>query len=470
MTHKSIDRASPEQFRSEGIRSLVLVLSAITVLAVSPLRAQWVQTNGPYGGGVSCFATSPNESGGTNIFAGTGNGIFLSTNNGANWTAVDSGLTDLHVRALAISGTNLFAGTDRGGVYRSTNDGTTWAAVNSGLPKDMYDTTMYVSVSAFAIAPNGTEIPSLFAGTSGHGIFLSTDNGTSWTAVNDGLPRTGDLMNMYNTVTSFAVSPNEDGGADLFVGTLYTGGIFLSTNNGTSWIPAGLRDSAITALAVSSNKEGGTNLYAGLWDYGIFLSVNNGTSWKAANSGLYGSYVNVLLSVEGTLFAGSGAATLGRSNPGIFLSADDGISWSTANFGLPPGTRVYDLVTCPDGAGGMSLFAGTSTGLWKRPLSEMITTGVKISKTIPAEFALFQNYPNPFNPATAISYQLPAVSHVTLKVFDLLGREVATLVNEVKQAGSYTVTWDAARLASGIYLCRLQAENFTETKKLILLR
>jgi hypothetical protein len=88
----------------------------------------------------------------------------------------------------------------------------------------------------------------------------------------------------------------------------------------------------------------------------------------------------------------------------------------------------------------------------------------------PTSFALSQNYPNPFNPATTINYQLPAQSYVTLRVFDVLGREVATLVNGVEQAGNKTVSFDAHGLASGVYYYRLQSGDFVATKKLLLVR
>jgi hypothetical protein len=88
----------------------------------------------------------------------------------------------------------------------------------------------------------------------------------------------------------------------------------------------------------------------------------------------------------------------------------------------------------------------------------------------PKEFALEQNYPNPFNPVTMINYQLPMNNHVILKVYDALGREVATLVNEMKKAGSYSAEFDASKLASGIYFYRLQAGEFVETKKMLLMK
>ncbi len=88
----------------------------------------------------------------------------------------------------------------------------------------------------------------------------------------------------------------------------------------------------------------------------------------------------------------------------------------------------------------------------------------------PTEFRLYQNYPNPFNPSTEIRYQIPSAGHVSLKVFDLLGREVATLVNEIKQPGTYRVTWNALGYASGVYFYQLMAETFRQTKRLLLLK
>ncbi|MBI5471172.1 MAG: T9SS type A sorting domain-containing protein [Ignavibacteriae bacterium] len=91
-------------------------------------------------------------------------------------------------------------------------------------------------------------------------------------------------------------------------------------------------------------------------------------------------------------------------------------------------------------------------------------------RTSPAAFHLAQNYPNPFNPSTHISFSIPASGFTSLKVFDLLGHEVATLVNEVRQPGEHTVEWQAAGLASGVYLYQLRAGNLTQTRALMLVR
>jgi hypothetical protein len=88
----------------------------------------------------------------------------------------------------------------------------------------------------------------------------------------------------------------------------------------------------------------------------------------------------------------------------------------------------------------------------------------------PVMYALFQNYPNPFNPTTTIIYELPKQSQVTVRLYDILGREVAMLVNEVKEPGRHTMQLDASNLASGVYLYRMQAGSFVNVKKLIVLK
>jgi hypothetical protein len=98
------------------------------------------------------------------------------------------------------------------------------------------------------------------------------------------------------------------------------------------------------------------------------------------------------------------------------------------------------------------------------------STFVKNESSVVKDYALYQNYPNPFNPTTTIYFALPSKSFVTLKVFDILGREVSTIVSEEMSTGNYTREWNAANRSSGIYFYRLQAGSFTETKKLILLK
>ncbi|MBI5471921.1 MAG: T9SS type A sorting domain-containing protein [Ignavibacteriae bacterium] len=152
------------------------------------------------------------------------------------------------------------------------------------------------------------------------------------------------------------------------------------------------------------------------------------------------------------------------------------INWENRrnNIAVQQASFVYDsgLITIP----GVKVYKDSS-----RLIVTYTPVSVAEHNASPREYALLQNYPNPFNPTTTIKYQIPnsnrqmgfGVSYlgfVSLKVFDILGREVAMLVNEVKQPGTYSVQWDASGIASGVYLYRLQAGSFVQTKKLVVLR
>jgi hypothetical protein len=224
-------------------------------------------------------------------------------------------LTDSDITVLAVNGSNLFAGTLYEGPYGDDHEH--GDDEHDGVDED-----------------SGVR--------EGSSVFLSTNNGTSWTAVNTGLTST--------QVFSLAV-----GGSNLFAGTGI--GVFLSTNNGTSWVKTGLMNTIVWSLAVN-----GSNLFAGTDGDGVFLSTNNGTSWTAVNAGLTNTDVRALVQSkrDSNLFAGTSG--------GVFVSTNNGTSWMAVNTGLT-NTRVVSL-TVNDS----TLFAGTwGGGAWRRPLSEMVT-------------------------------------------------------------------------------------------------
>jgi hypothetical protein len=176
------------------------------------------------------------------------------------------------------------------------------------------------------------------------------------------------------------------------------------------------------------------------------------------NSGLTSTNVLALVIVGTTLFAGT--------NGGVFRSSNNGTSWSAVSTGLP-NVLVRTLA-----ANSTTLIAGTDgSGVWRRPLSELITDVRPMhGDEVPMRFALEQNYPNPFNPTTNIGFRISDFGFVSLRVFDVLGREVETLVNEQMQPGSYSVQLNANSLASGVYLCTMQTAGFMQTRKMLLMK
>jgi len=113
----------------------------------------------------------------------------------------------------------------------------------------------------------------------------------------------------------------------------------------------------------------------------------------------------------------------------------------------------------------------TNTGNYKTETDGVTGNGEnEITTSLPTEFSLSQNYPNPFNPSTVINYELPSSNFVTLKIYDLVGKEVATLMNEKLDAGRYTATFNGSNLASGMYFYKISAGNFTFVKKMVLIK
>jgi hypothetical protein len=154
---------------------------------------------------------------------------------------------------------------------------------------------------------------------------------------------------------------------------------------------------------------------------------------------------------------------------GVFLSTNGGANWQPASQGLTS-TWVNCLAIRPPYAYAATSFGGGSGRVWRRLLTDLVTSVEEERGHIPARTSLDQNYPNPFNPSTKIVYRVRGRESVKLKVYDVLGREISTLVDEVKAPGSYELTLDASSLPSGVYLYRLTAGSFKETKKLIVLK
>jgi hypothetical protein len=401
-----------------------------------------------------------NEAGGTSLYVGTPPlggttityGIYLSTNNGTDWTAANTPFENF--TRIVQTGTNLFAGTyGGGGVYLSTNNGASWAPVNKGLPLAIPNDSSYGYAWITDLAISGTNI---FAGTEGgHGVYLSTNMGTTWESISS------------PGANAFAVI-----GSNIFASNW--NGVFLSTDNGTSWAPVNqglpkVQGDTTATVPIECLAVSGANLFAACkyswgsgFQSGIYLSTNNGTSWTKVDSGLPPDVIDV----NPQSLAASGSNIFAVVGVNIYLSTNNGTSWTSVYSADLPDTYAHSLTI-----GATHLFAArTGSGVWRRPLSEMITAVETNKDDLPTAFALEQNYPNPFNPSTKISWQLTVGSQATLKVYDILGKEVASLVNEYRQAGKYETEFNAEVLSSGVYFYQLKAGDFLQTKKMILLK
>ncbi len=203
------------------------------------------------------------------------------------------------------------------------------------------------------------------------------------------------------------------------------------------------------------------NLHTSIEGGTVYLSWNRATDEQTPSLGL--SY---------NLFIGTSKDSCNIMSPMADLktgfrkvaklgNVDEDTAWFVRN--LKPGKYYWSVQAIDNGYEG-SKFASVDS-------FTVTLTGVKnVENSVPKKYSLEQNYPNPFNPSTTINYSIPKTNLVTIKVFDILGNEVALLVNEEKSPGNYKVNFNASKFASGVYIYRIQAGNFTQAKKLLLMK
>lgn len=399
------------------------------------INAQW--TNPDFtltGRQILCFAKND-----LSVIAGTNSGLALSTNNGQSWTNTGGGLPYSNVRALLNVESypfNLLAGMVSGRISMSTDFGENFTA----FPAESEQLPFLADINCILERGNSSNF---LAGTE-RGVYLLPQYYplSTWIPINTGLP---------SAETKVRAIVEKDG--EIFAGT--NGGVYQL--NGFDWIQknTGLTNTNITALT-----SFGGFLFAGTGQGsvgGIYISADNGNNWTLM---LNDGWITSFLNIGSNIFAGS------FSN-GVWQSTNNGNSWTQINDGL--GSGAYNVLSL--GSDDQYLFAGTgASSIWRRPLSQVVTDVNEDIDFQPSKFILEQNYPNPFNPSTKISWQSAVSGWQTLKVYDVLGNELATLVNEEKPAGVYEVVFDAGNLSSGIYFYKLQVAEFMLAKKMTLIK
>jgi photosystem II stability/assembly factor-like uncharacterized protein len=366
----------------------------------------------------------------------SGDGVLRSTDSGASWRRANGGLDDSAVASLLTidPSDRVLCATNHGLIFRSTSNGDSWALSSSGLPPNG---------GAYSVTSNSSG--HLFLGNN-LGLFRSTDSGGNWQKLSQGL--TYDPAILSITAGGIAIGP-----------TGPVRSIFRSTDNGENWNEVS-KDRATYALTHDSANA----VFAGTYQNGILFSTDNGLTWSAI--GPSSSWVITLASAPRYVFAGD------KNGYGVFRFLHNGDSLQQTISGLSNLT-VNALAVTHAGtilaATQNGLFSSANNGTVWIPLTTP-TFMTEENHLLPDEPRLEQNYPNPFNPTTVISYQLPVVSNARLGVYDLLGREVAVLVNERRNAGVHEVKFNASGFSSGVYFYRLTAGRFVHTRKLLLLR
>ena len=402
-----------------------------------PSEAQWSKITSFTGSSVRDI-----EYNGGVFYAGASNGAWKSTNAGLTWEFLSNGLSGdaLVTWDIFFDSSDLWIATVEGN-YKTTNGGTNWDAKSSGIQIGPGATKRF----CYTFLRNGG---TLFSGAFS-GLYKSTDNGDSWTL--SGIPGPHsfvDAMYIYNGVI-WAGRTN----------TASNGSLQRSTDNGGVWTPVqffGQFNPEVFCFHETPDNK----LFIGT-GHGVYFTSNNGANWTQRNNGLSSDPYNTSITQRGnTMFT---TTTFGGND--VLRSSNEGIMWESIGDSLPFLTDIHKLLIAGD-----TLYLSSSNGIYKRPLSEILTGVSPVSSEIPDKFTLHQNFPNPFNPSTTIRFDMPVSGFVTLNIYDISGRGITSLINENLNPGSYSYNFTSDGLTSGIYFYKLSTGEYTEVKKMLLIK
>jgi photosystem II stability/assembly factor-like uncharacterized protein len=437
------------------------------------------------------------------IIVGHAGRILKTTDGGINWFSQQKGINK-DLNKVCFIDKNYGWAIGWNSILRTSDGGTSW--VNQTV-----DSTIGLGSVCFTDANNGTVVGTDWETNLGV-ILRTTDGGNNWNYQ----PIS---TNAYLTDVYFI-----DANTGTIVGeeqkNIYpnAGVIFRTTNGGNDWFRQPC-DSTITLSAVHFIDANKGMAVGGRWnndinDYeGVILSTTNGgTNWirrtiktNSVLHDVYMSNLNTATVVGGGPCAGQGIILRTTDGGEIwntnyvfedFMAGPYGVAFTDANNGtvVGVGANLGGLILKTTDGGETWISQNSSTSNWLNsvclvdPLNGwtvgangtiLHTTNGGVTfveedqvrnNLSPKDYLLYQNYPNPFNPSTKISWQSPVSSRQTLKIYDVLGNEIVTLVDEEMEAGYHSVDFDASQLPSGVYFYQLKAGNFLETKKMILLR
>lgn len=360
--------------------------------------------------------------------------IHKTTNAGQNWTDQNSTYTSMRFMAMSIvSPDTVYISGNNGIIIKTVNGGVNWMTLPTNDSVQLWGLQFVNPNTGFA------------AGSYGH-ILKTTNAGANWT-INYLLPNQNLLSYIYFT------SEN----------TGYISGsaiIIKTTNAGTSW----------TQLTASFQNFEDLNQIQFLNDqtgYGVtsqnrfFKTTDAGATWSISTAGTNSLFAEYFINVNTGYTCGF--------NGTILYTTDAGSSWATQVSGLT------DILTSVWFTNSLTGYITTWYGHVLKTTNGGITFVHRTGDQVPQDYRLYQNYPNPFNPVTKIKFDVPSnvkreTSNVRLGVFNLLGELVEFLVNDELVPGSYEVSFDASRLPSGVYFYRLSAGDYSDTKRMVLVK
>jgi photosystem II stability/assembly factor-like uncharacterized protein len=413
----------------------ILYTLILIFLIIKTADSQWIQQNS---GSSTDFHSVKFINKNTGWACGTGT-ILKTTNGGINWVAQNHPAISKRLASISIvDSLNLYCVGWFETILKTTNGGTNWTAIRNGPggTGSSYDACYFINKNIGWI------------GGSGQKIWKTTNGGDS-------------LLYIYVDAGYIYDMHFKDSLTGLMCGD--AGFLKRTTNGGINWytpnIQLHFQGHTFDKLSILNNQYG---WIVGEQVYPVYRTTDFGENWDSIGrvAGAFDLY-SIRFSSINTGWCGGGGTPAGR----MFKTTDGGFTWQQYNNTIT--CYFGDYYFYNDSIG----WAVGSNGVILKTTNGGISFVNQISIRIPKDFSLNQNYPNPFNPSTNIKYQIKENKFVTLKVFDLLGKEVATLVNEKQSPGTYEVTFDARALSSGIYFYTLYADGLLiDCKKMILMK
>lgn len=438
----AVHRMNKKSLRKDNrMKSICKVLFFIFTISLfhNTAISQWVQSTS----GTTNFLTSIQMiSIAINYAAGFSGTVLKSTNSGGTWQQLTSpssaNIYKIHFSPTGNGTTGWAAG---GGVFKTTNGGVNWVTqIASGTFDDLVfhdlNTGLAVRLNTISKTTNG-------------GADFTISNYTS-----NALVRANRML-LLNSQNLFIL------GVDNINDTTF---IFKSTNLGNSWTQIFKTPGVFSDMKFINSSTGIMCGNLGV----VKRTTNGGTAWNTVTT----PATNNLLGIH---FTSNTVAYIVGFSGTILKSTNSGVNWFTQISPVTSNLKAIHVFPQDD----IGILVGAGGHILRTTNGGNVPTGIQVSgNEIPDEFSLGQNYPNPFNPNTKVSFSIPLSRGVSdgrgvftsLKVFDILGNEVALLVNENLTAGNYSVDFEASSLPTGTYFYRLQAGNFTDTKKLVLIK